>query len=388
MTLTRRSFSRSLAWGASSLALTGNAFAEATAALKQAAELPSLDSLARAKGVRFGSTLGSLGRRSRFHDTPYRELTARECSVLVPENETKWPQIQPDPHKPLDFAAADEMFAWAKAREMVIRGHCLLWMDSRWLPQWIRQYDFGAQPRAGVEKLLTGHVRSTCTHFGRTVESWDVVNEAVVRETGELHENLLSPHLASIDQIELMFRLAREHAPHAQLVYNDFMDWGADNEKHRSGVLKLLAELKRRGAPVQALGVQAHIGVYDYPLKPNPQRAREWRRFLDEAMAMDLDILVTEFDVNDKALPADIKERDAGVAAFAKDWLDTTLDVPRLNRFLCWGLADPHSWLQEFQPRADGLAKRCCPYDGQLQAKPLRGAIADALRAMPARPAR
>jgi len=384
MTFTRRYFTRSLAWGAGSLALAGNTWAAAAEAFEQ----PSLDSLARAKGVRFGSTLGSLGRRSRFHDTPYRELTARECSVLVPENETKWPQLQPDPNKPHDFAAADEMLAWVKSQGMVMRGHCLLWMDSKWLPQWIKQYDFGAQPRVGVERLLTGHVRSTCTHFGRDVESWDVVNEAVVRETGQLHENLLSPNLASIDQIELMFRLAREHAPHAQLVYNDFMDWGAENEAHRSGVLKLLAELKRRGAPVQALGVQAHIGVYEAPVKPNAERSRQWRRFLDEAMAMDLDILITEFDVNDKALPADFTERDAGVAALARDWLDTTLDVPRLNRFLCWGLSDPHSWLQEFQPRADGLPKRCCPFDAQLRTKPLRGAIADALRAMPARPAR
>jgi endo-1,4-beta-xylanase len=102
---------------------------------------------------------------------------------------------------------------------------------------------------------------------------------------------------------------------------------------------------------------------------------------------MGLDILITEFDVNDQALPGDIAARDAGVAAAARDWLDVTLASPRLNRFLCWGLADHYSWLQDFSPRADRLPKRVLPFDDQLRAKPLREAIAASLRAMPARPA-
>lgn len=57
-----------------------------------AAAEPPLDALARAKGLRFGSTLGVGGtprRASGFNDPAYRALTARECSVLVLENEAK-----------------------------------------------------------------------------------------------------------------------------------------------------------------------------------------------------------------------------------------------------------------------------------------------------------
>jgi GH35 family endo-1,4-beta-xylanase len=36
---------------------------------------------------------------------------------------------------------------------------------------------------------------------------------------------------------------------------------------------------------------------------------REWRKFLDEASGMGLDLLITEFDVNDRKLPADIVKR-------------------------------------------------------------------------------
>ena len=74
--------------------------------------------------------------------------------------------------------------------------------------------------------------------------------------------------------------------------------------KHRAGVLSMLAELKRRGTPVHALGLQAHIGSWDESKKRGREDMLEWRRFLDEATAMGYDLLITEFDVNDRALPA------------------------------------------------------------------------------------
>lgn len=343
---------------------------------------PTLDQLARAKGLRFGSTLGSLERTSRFHDLPYRELTARECSVLVAENETKWHHLRPDPTKPYDFAPADEMFAWARSRGMAVRGHTLLWMDPKWLPAWVSALNYGAGDGEAARRVLTEHIRTTCGHFGDSLESWDVVNEAIAPDTGELRRNVFSAPIGGVEQIEFAFRLAREHAPKAQLVYNDFMNWGGGkNARHRAGVLKLLAELKRRGAPVQALGVQAHIGVEPH----TAEDATEWRRFLDEVMALDLDLLITEFDVNDKGLPTDIAKRDAGVAAAARDWLDVTLAAPRLHRFLCWGLGDRHSWLQQYAARDDKAPQRPLPYDDQLRPKPLRTAMAEALRATSAR---
>lgn len=355
-------------------------------------EPPGLDALARAKGLRFGSMLGrAVGSRPGSFDDPlYRELTTRECSVLVLENETKWPQLRPDPRQPYRFGPADEIFAWGRSKGMALRGHTLLWMPPRWLPAWLAEAGFGAQPRRAAESLLDHHVRTTCTHFGDALESWDVVNEAVEPATGALRDNLLVQGFGG-DAVELIaraFHLAREHAPQAQLVYNDFMGWGEGDAAHRAGVLRLLAELRRRDVPVQALGVQAHIGAWGSPVaggRDPATRVAQWRRFLDDVMGLGLDVLVTEFDVNDRALPAGHAERDAGVAAIAREWLDVTLASLRLRRFLCWGLVDRYSWLQADPPRADGLPRRPLPYDDELQPKPLRAAIADALRAMPAR---
>ena len=385
MSLSRRAAVRAFAVGAGSVAL-------GACATLPGGE-PSLDQLARAKGLRFGSTLGNVGPNSRFRDVAYRELTGRECSVLVAENETKWQLLQPDPNKPYNFAPADEMFAWAKSRGMALRGHNLLWVEPRWLPRWVNALNYGAGDGEAARRLLTGHIHTTCSHFGDSLESWDVVNEAIAPETGELHRNVFSAPFdagsgGTVEQIDFAFRQAREAAPRAQLVYNDYMSWGHSGARHRAGVLKLLTELKRRGTPIQALGVQAHIANWTKPGDPvdlPAQRAAEWRRFLDEVQALGLDLLITEFDVNDKGMPADLAQRDAAVAAVARDWLDVTLAAPRLHRFLCWGLSDKYTWLQGFDPREDKLPKRALPYDDQLKPTPLRAAIVDALRAMPAR---
>jgi len=352
-----------------------------------AAEAETLKSIAAAKGMRFGNAMGNLddGKNGvRFNDPAYRALMARECGMLVAENEMKWPQLQPEPG-PYRFEAADRMVAWARQENMLVRGHTLVWQSPRWLPEWVNQHDFGSRPAAMAERLLDTHIASVCGHFGKAVFSYDVVNEAVEPKDGSLIQNVLARHLGTLDQIDLAFRLARRHAPWAQLVYNDYMGPGQGSAKHRAGVLKLLADLKARGTPIDALGLQSHIGDA-LPASAMASNG-EWRKFLDEVTAMGYDLLITEFDVNDRKLPAAATGRDAGVAAIARDYLDLTLSYPRCRDFLLWGMADHVNWLQVWKDarRPDGLPQRPTPYDDRLQAKPLRETIAQALRHMPQR---
>lgn len=361
------------------------AFAAAPAAPASPAE--ALKEIARRKGLRFGTAVGSGA--NQFGNAAYRALVERECSIIVAENEMKWQALAPR-RDASNFAAADAMLAWAGDKGMAMRGHNLFWQAEKWLPAWVAREDFGAKPAAGAEALMRKHVQTVCGHFGKAIMSWDVVNEAIDPADGKLRQNALTRAFGSngaIDQIDLAFHLARESAPHAQLVYNDYMRGDSGSEKHRAGVLALLAELKKRGSPVQALGLQSHIGSWDDSADRGQADLLAWRRFLDEVTGMDYELLITEFDVNDRRLPADIARRDAGVAAAARDYLDLTLSYPGLRDFLLWGMADHVSWLQTWDeaPRKDKLPMRPCPYDAELRAKPLRQAIAGALAAMPPR---
>jgi endo-1,4-beta-xylanase len=170
------------------------------------------------------------------------------------------------------------------------------------------------------------------------------------------------------------------------LVYNDYMSWEPGNDAHRAGVLRLLERFRRRGTPVDALGVQSHLITQGLPTASHVAALEgPWRAFLDAVTGMGYRLVVTELDVRDNMLPADIAVRDRGVADFTRAYLDVTLAYPQLTDVLCWGLADRHSWIEGFEPRRDRASRRPTLYDTALQPKPMRAAVAAALAAAPIR---
>jgi endo-1,4-beta-xylanase len=358
--------------------------------LAQAATAPvgSLNALAKTKGMRFGSAVGAGNSQSgSFRNPDYAKLLERDCGILVPENEMKWQAVRPGPSQ-FDFAAFDAQVDFAEAKGMAMRGHTLLWHRPRWMPVWLETYDFGAKPATEAARLLTNHIQTVCGRYKGRIKSFDVVNETVI-EDGTLAETAISKAMGgTLPLVDLAFHTAREQAPDAQLVYNDYMSWEPGNENHRAGVLRLLEGFKKRGVPVDALGVQSHIRIDSYQpsTRTGPHDEKAWRGFLDDVTGMGYALLITEFDVNDQALPADIAWRDRSVADYAKAYLDLMFSYPQLKDVLAWGMCDRYSWLQSFEPlRADGQQKRCCPYDADFARKPLYDAIAAAFSAAPVR---
>jgi len=351
----------------------------------------SLNALAKAKGMRFGSCFAwSLpgADAGSFANPNYAALLERDCGILVPENEFKWQRLRPDPVK-FDVTRFADMLDYAEARGMAMRGHTLLWHKSQFFPKWLNEYDFGASPRARGEHLLTDHIRTLCRLYGNRIVSFDVVNETIDEKTGLPRETSLSKAFGDADAVvDLAFHAAREHAPKAQLVYNDYMSWEPGNEKHRAGVLRLLEGFRKRNVPVDALGVQSHIGVYGSDVRGAMRRQEgEWRAFLDAVVAMDYKLLITEFDVNDRQLPGNASIRDAAVAAYADAYLEIMFAYPQLGDVLVWGMCDKYGWLNGFSPRADRSYQRATPYDDEFRPKPLHDVLSRRFAAAAVRPA-
>ncbi|HVJ00851.1 MAG TPA: endo-1,4-beta-xylanase, partial [Sphingomonas sp.] len=182
------------------------------------------------------------------------------------------------------------------------------------------------------------------------------------------------------------FHTARAGAPKAELVYNDYMSWEPGNETHRAGVLKLLEGFRKRNVPVDALGVQSHIGLYGGSVAEAVKRQEKpWRDFVDEVTGMGYKLVITEMDVNDKGLQRDFAARNRAVADYAGAYLDVMFAYPQLRDVLVWGMADKYNWLQGFSKRPDGAPLRPSPYDAEFRAKPLHAAIARSFTAAPAR---
>ena len=359
----------------------------------------SLNGLARSRGLAFGSCIGTgpsgapgsrargaARRASSYEDPHYRALMISQCGLLVPENELKWYALRPGPGR-FDFRRADMLVDFATRHAMGVRGHTLLWNRTKWMPQWVNNYDFGANPWADAERLLREHISTVCGRYGDRIFTYDVINETISPETGELEDSVFTKYLGP-DVADIAFHTARASAPHAQLVYNDYMGWSTKDEKHRAGVLKLLERMKKSNVPVDALGIQSHIMCSDDPDKTWFSDANQaaWRKFLDDVTALDLDLVVTEFDVSDTYVSGNIETRDRAVADLGKSYFQFMLNYPRLRYVMTWGLVDKYSWLQATSPRPDGLPKRPCPYEDRYQPAPLRAAMADVFSAAPMRP--
>ncbi len=364
---------------------------------EQAGTAPDcLNAIAQTKGLAFGSALGGAlrhtapakgkARLTPFEDPQLRALFVEQCGILVPENELKWYVVRRNPNK-YDFGPADALMAFADRYQLAVRGHTLLWNRAKWTPEWVNKYDFGPAPALKAEKMLRDHINMVCKRYGDRIFSYDVVNETIAPATGDYEDSPFTKVLGP-DVVDICFRAAREAAPNAELVYNDYMGWSTKDAAHRAGVLKLLDRLKTNNVPIDALGIQAHIGSDGMGAAAAPlgdADDAEWRKFLDTVTGMGLKLIITEFDVNDTSVTGSVAERDRVVADYAKAFLDIALSYPQLRYVMAWGLSDKYSWLQGRTPRADGLPKRPCPYDDAFKPKPLRTALAQAFAAAPAR---
>ncbi|WP_343525290.1 endo-1,4-beta-xylanase [Sphingomonas sp.] len=341
----------------------------------RAAETASLGHRAGTKGLDFGYMLNDAAIAPQ---SPVGAIVARDASMVVPENAMKWSRTVDAAGSPF-YDQADRYVDFARTHGLTIRGHTAFWYRS--IPAMAESALQGPEWRA----TLLARVQSIVGHYRGRVAEWDVVNEAIEPRDGQAGGLRIAPFGRPMDTgyIADCFFAAREADPAAHLFYNDYGIENADaaSDTKRAAVLGLLAELQRRGAPVDALGMQSHLGV-TWRIDHGKLRA-----FLRDVAAMGLRIRITEMDFRDSDAPGNIAARDALTAGYARAFLDTCLDEAAVKGVMCWGVHDDQSWMQgdAHMKRADGEPLRPLPYDAQLQPKPLWSAIGAAFDAAPVR---
>lgn len=291
----------------------------------------------------------------------YRRVVAEQCSIAVAENAMKWDTLRPAPDA-YAFEDADSLLQFTESNRIRLRGHNLCWHEA--LPAW---FTSTATP-ANARRLLTEHIRTVAGRYAGRLHSWDVVNEAIEVKDGRPDGLRDSPWLRLIGEsyLELAFRTAREADPAALLTYNEF-DIEGETEHDaakRAAVLMMLRRLKQRNVPIDAVGIQSHIRA-----RPLYGYGTSLQRFIRSCREMDLEVFVTEMDVDDRELPAEVAERDAGVSQTYQSYLNLVLAEPNVRAVLTWGVNDPQSWLSGKKPRKDGTPQRPLLFDGQLRPK-------------------
>lgn len=333
------------------------------------AEEEPLRALAAAKGIVFGSAAASY----EWKDADFPPLLAREAATLVPEYEMKRDVLEPA-RGAYDFSGCDALMDFAERRDLMMRGHPLVWHESN--PSWLE----AAVRQTRDARLLTDHVTKVMRRYRGRMRSYDVVNEALVPP--DEGASGLRPSfwldVFGLDYLDMAFHAARETDPGALLVYNDFgCEAGSPaHDRFRRQTLNLLDGLLKRGAPVRGLGIQGHLTPFGARVDQ-----RKLRDFLAEAAARGLSLLVTELDVDDEGGPRDGVLRDRAAADEARRFLDAALDNRAVRTVLTWGLTDRYlDPPRSRRLRLSGWRGRRLPYDDRLRPKPLRSALAQSFR--------
>jgi len=326
-----------------------------------------LNDRAGAKGLIYGAASQY---RHLSSNSEFAACFVQECGMLVPENELKWKTLRPKPDR-FDFTPGDRMAEFACTHNLLLRGHTLVWHHRASLPGWFKDKVNGKN----AEQILINHIKTVAGHYAGKMHSWDVVNEAILPSDGRADGLRKTRWLKFLgpNYIDIAFHAAAEADPQALLVYNDHQleDDKPQHEAKRTKVLKLLERLKSRGVPVQALGIQSHMGA-------NIRKrftGKKLRGFLRDVASLGLKILVTEMDVIEKQ-PLDVTARDRLIAGVYEDYLTVVLDEPAVIAVVTWGLSDHYTWLSNYAPRKDGKSVRPLPLDANMKRKLAWNAIA------------
>jgi endo-1,4-beta-xylanase len=328
----------------------------------------SLRAHAEARGVLVGAAVVP----ERLTAEPaYGGLVAAQMNLLVAENAMKWAALRPAADK-FDFRGADELLAFAAEHQQKVRGHNLCWHES--IPSWFA----GTVTKDNAQQFLVQHIQTVAGRYAGKLHSWDVVNEAIDTKSGRPDGLRKSPWLELIgpDYLELAFHTARQADPSALLTYNDYgieLDTAEQREK-RAQVLMLVRRMKARGVPIDAVGVQSHLSVTDsYP-------GAGLQEFVRELAKMQLQVFVTELDINERKLDGSVAERDAAIARLYKKYVTMMLAEPNVKAVLTWGITDKYTWLNAPKyARADGKPQRDLPFDSDYQPTPAFFAYRDAI---------
>ncbi len=339
-----------------------------------APEPNSVAGAAAAHGILAGCAVNGPGLAT---DADFRRLVAAQAAIVVAEREMKWRDLRPTPET-FDYTAADRLMSFAQQNGMLVRGHNLCWHEA--LPVWFE----ATVTRDNAAQFLTDHIHNVTTHFAGRIHSWDVVNEAINVGDGRRDGLRNSPWLRFLGPgyIDMAFRAARAGDAHALLTYNDY-GIEADDAKaarKRDAVLHLIKTMKKRGTPIDAVGIQSHLRVPE-------TYGSGLRRFIRDAHKLGLQAFVTELDVDDSHVPGSFAERDRAVAEVYSSYLDLVLSEG-VRVIVTWGITDRYSWLTNQHPRPDGKPARGLPFDDNLQPVDAFNAMLGSFRRLPESPSR
>ncbi len=358
---TRRGFLRG---GALALAMAAGNAADATS--DPIAAVPSLGELAARRGILFGAAVD----RTVLGDPRLAALYRHQTRIVTTDTALKFGSIRPRPEV-ADYGEADALVDFAGRAGLAMRGHTLAW--NSWQPDWVERLS-----QRECAYWLERHIAETVGRYAGRLHSWDVVNEPLWPEDGLPGGLRGGPWYKGLgaDYIRRSFVAARAADPKVRLVLNEAgPEWKqgfSPGARYRTDLLRLVDDLQHAGVRLDAVGLECHwFPGFTFDAEAFGQLVRD-------LAARDLDVYLTEIDVNDRDFPGDAAHRDALVAARYAELMRAALAEPAVKVIQTWELSDGQTWLRE--GARPGRAPRPLPFDAEYRPKDAYQAIARALK--------
>lgn len=332
----------------------------------------SPSSTLRAAADRAGILVGAAVRPYALSEPAYSETLAREFNMVEPEDAMKWWTVRRR-QDDFDFSGGDQIVRFARAHNMKVRGHCLVWDHDH--PDWLAQGHFTPDE---LSHLLKNHIATLMKHYAGQVFAWDVVNEAI-DEKGRLRDSVWynKPGIGLAGKgetyLEQSFRWAHEADPRALLFYNDGGGEGL-NQKSDS-IYAMVKDFKARGVPINGVGLQMHISELNFD-------AQSVAANIARLTALGLQVHITELDVplpvssDGQLRREDLQEQ----AAIYRKVVKACLQNSGCTAIQSWGFTDKYSWIGSHSHGSQGAALLFNPAYGP---KPAYEAIFQELSAKP-----
>ncbi|RFS26619.1 1,4-beta-xylanase [Chitinophaga silvatica] len=280
-------------------------------------------------------------------------LITQQFNSMTPENAMKMGVIHPKEHE-YNFEGADAIADFAGKNHLKLRGHTLCWHNQA--PAWIFRDEKGdTVSKQVLMQRLKEHITTVVTRYKGRIYAWDVVNEVISDKKDEFYRNSPWLSICGPEYIEMAFRWAHEADPKAILFYNDYNEIDAVK---RGKIIKMVKDLRAKGVPVQAIGLQAHWAI-------NLPSAKQLDQTLNDFAALGLPIQITELDIS--VYPKEHEAR-AGKASDIDTTFSADKETQQINQYsMCfekfraykqiitgvtfWNISDRHSWLDNFPVR-------------------------------------
>ena len=248
---------------------------------------------------------------------------------------------------------------WCRANGITTKGHPLVWATQSGAPPWLAGYSVEE-----AEELLKARVMNITAGFRDKIGLWDVVNEPINVKTWKHKMETLNdendweirePIPLIADYVERALRWAHRGNPGATLLINEYRTLADKDVRKRYE--ELLVELKKRGAPLSGIGIQAHEPRQEWF---SPEEV--WKTF-DLYYGLGFPVHITEFHPQSSGVGITGGWRTGpwtpeAQSEFTGQFVKLCFGHPAVVSMNWWGLSDRNSWLpggglvdEEYRPK-------------------------------------